>query len=104
MAIIEARGETTRFTRSNHAYREFFRRMYHVGLDEMGSGFEPKPGGPGGPFVEMLLKCAAEGGRVLFDGPQPDGSTVHCFVRRIAENPLTGTTALAVAVLAVTGG
>ena len=104
MAIIEVRGETTRFTRSNSAYRDFFRRMYHVGLSEMGSDFTPKPGGPGGPFVEMLFKCAREGGRLMYDGLQPDGSTVHCFVRRIGENPLTETTALAVAVLAVTTG
>ena len=31
----------------------------------------------------------------------PDGSTVHAFVRHIANNPVTGASALAVAVLAI---
>ena len=103
MAIIEVRGETTRITRSNHAYRDFFRRSFSLELTALGNGFGPTPEGPGRPFVQMLSKCASEGGRTIFDGKLPDGSKIHSFVRKIAENPLTHTTAFALAVLTITG-
>ena len=104
MAIIEERGDTTRFTRSNHAYREFIRRAFNLELSELGTSFGTTPEGPGRPFVEMLHRCGQEGGRAMFDEVLPDGRTIHSFVRRIAVNPTTGTTAFAVAVLAVSGG
>ncbi len=104
MAIIEERRNTTRFTRSNHAYREFIRRAFNLELSELGTSFGTTPAGPGLPFVEMLHRCGQEGGRAMFDEVLPDGRTIHSFVRRIAVNPATDTTAFAVAVLAVSGG
>ena len=101
MAIIEVRGERSRFTRSNQAYRDFMRRTFHVEVADYNRDFEQTPRGPGYPFVAMLRKCCREGGLAVFDEVMPDGATVHSFMRRIAHNPLTDTTALAVAVLAI---
>ena len=104
MAIIEVQGDRARFTRSNQAYRDFMARIFRLNLTALSSGFEDTPEGPGLAFVERLRQCCVNGGRTLFDEVMPDGTTVHSFMRRIAENPLTGTTAAAVAVLAITGG
>jgi hypothetical protein len=102
MAIIEVRGDRSRFTRSNQAYRDFMARIFHLKLAEMGNSFEYTPEGPGMAFVSRLRQCCEEGGRILFDEVLPDGTTVHCFMRKIADNPVTDTQAAAVAVLAIT--
>ena len=104
MAVIEVRGNKARFTRTNQAYRDFIEKVFHVGYDVLSGPFEETPEGPGLPFVMMLRKCCAEGGRMLFRETMPDGSTVHSFMRRIAENPSTNTIAAAVAVLAIIEG
>ena len=102
MAIIEVRGNKAKFTRTNQAYRDFIERVFHIDLAVLSGPFEETPEGPGLPFVMMLRQCCAEGGRALFDETMPDGSTVHSFMRSIAENQSTGTQAAAVAVLAIT--
>ncbi len=102
MAIIEAQGDRTRFTRCNQAYRDFMQRTFHISISNYANAYEETPQGPGHSFVLMLHKCCDEGGHAVFDEVMPDGSTIHSFMRRIAHNPLTNTTAAAVAVLAIT--
>lgn len=101
MAIIEVSGETAKFTRTNHAYREFIRQTFHFDLADLTDEYGVTPKGPGYPFVLMLRQCCKDGGRTVFDEKMPDGTIVHSFMRRVAENPVTGTTAAAVAVLAI---
>jgi len=104
MAIIEVRGDAARFTRSNQAYRDFMARIFQLDLAALGDEFNATPEGPGLAFVTKLHQCCDEGGRAVFDEVLPDGTTVHSFMRRIADNPATGTRAAAVAVLAITDG
>lgn len=101
MAIIEILDGKSRFIRSNPSYRDFMIRTFRVDLAAKDKRFEITPEGPGKPFIEMLIQLSAEGGRSVFDAALPDGTKVHAFLRRIAENPLTGGVAVAVAVLAV---
>ena len=103
MAVIEVKDDSTRFTRVNQAYRDFMARTFRLDLSNLDRAFEQTPPGPGAPFVAMLHKCCEEGGRAMFDEVMPDGTTVHSFMRRVAEDPVTHTTAAAVAVLAITG-
>ncbi len=101
MAVLEVRGETARFTRTNQAYRDFIARTFNIELTGGSDNYRDTPEGAGRPFVLMLRQCCKEGGRAVFDETMPDGTRVHSFMRRIAENPVTETTAAAVAVLAV---
>ena len=101
MAIIEVQADRARFTRSNQAYRDFIQRAFGLNLSDLGSTFEDTPEGPGRAFVDQLHKCCDEGGRAVFDETLPSGTVVHSFMRRVTENPLTGTVAAAVAVLAI---
>ena len=77
-------------------------RIFHLKLAEIGDSFEETPESPGLAFVVRLHQCCIEGGRTVFDEVLPDGTTVHSFMRKIADNPVTGTQAAAVAVLAIT--
>lgn len=102
MAIIEVCGSLTRFTRSNQAYRDFMERMFHKDLASLGAALQNPPAGLGRAFVDVLMQCCREKGPVVFDETMPDGACVHAFMRKIAYNPLKDTSAIAVAVLAVT--
>ena len=55
------------------------------------------------PFMRNVVKtCCERGALSLYDGKLADGSVVHALARRIGVNPVTGNTAVAVAVLSVT--
>ena len=101
MAILETRGEAARFARSNQSYRDFMRRTFRFNLSGKDSGFAPTPAGPGNPFMRMVRQCCEQGGRAIIDETMPDGSVVHSYVRRLAENKVTNTVAVVVVVLAV---
>ena len=102
MAIIEVKEGRVRFTRSNQAYRDFMERSFRYSLAEMGTSYEKTPKEAGVAFVAMVNRCCREGGRIIYDEKIPDGTIVHSYMRRIAENSLTDTTAVVVAVLAIT--
>ena len=102
MAIIEVQNDRTRFVRSNHAYRDFMERAFKFDISELTADYHETTGAPGRPFVDTLRQCCRDSSRSVFEATLPDGATVHTFMRRIAENPVTGTVAVAVAVLAIT--
>ncbi len=102
MSIIEVREGETRFVRSNHAYRDFMWRAFRLDISELNADYHATREGPGQPFVDALHQCCDGGSRLVFENALPDGSAAHVFMRRIAENPVTGTEAVAVAVLAIT--
>lgn len=52
-------------------------------------------------FLSSVKQCCENGSRVFFDETMPDGSLVRSFVRRIGVNPVTGSNAVAVAVLSI---
>ena len=98
MGIIEVKGETTRFARSNQSYRNFIKRFFGVDLSDQGTEFRKFKA----PFMSNIVAvCCEQGIRSFYDEKMPDGSMVHSFARRIGVNPVTGTIAVAVAVLSV---
>ena len=103
MGIAEVRGKELRFIRSNQSYRSFSRRFFGVDLSKLGE-FTELPPKLGGDFKELLFQCAHNTSRAFFDETFPDGTIVHSFLRRLAIDPVTGTSAVAVAVLSVMGG
>ena len=102
MSIIEVREGETRFVRSNHAYRDYMWRAFRFDISELNTDFHITEEGPGLPFVDALRQCCRDDSRMVFENTLPDGSIAHVFMRRIAENPVTSTEAVAVAVLAIT--
>ena len=101
MSIIEVRDGKGQYVRSNQSYRDFMKRYF--GLDISGSvmDFSAFPVQYGLSFIRIVHQCCVSGNRAFFDEKMADGSTVHCFVRRISQNAVTGTTAIAIAVLSI---
>ena len=101
MAIMEIRGDKVRFIRSNQSYRDFLRRYFDLKVNDTKTEFMVPTSGDGSAFMEVVKKNSANGNRTFFDEQLPDGSLVHTFVRKIADNPLNKTSAVAVAILSI---
>ena len=98
MGIIEIRGDEARFVRSNRSYREFMRRAFGINMAEMTGTYIRYTV----PFMINIAKvCDGQNVRTFYDERMPDGSVIHSFARRISNNPVTGSVAVAVAVLSV---
>jgi hypothetical protein len=67
-----------------------------------GSGAECEHYGRDSAFEKLAKQCCQRGNRAYFDDRMSDGSVVSFFVRRIADNPVTGKIAVAIAVLSIT--
>ena len=98
MGIMEIRGGKVRFLRSNPSYRKFFRRYFGINVSESAKDFIKSDSA----FMDSVIKiCCGQSTRTIFDEKMADGSIVHSFVRRIGTNPVTGDSAVAVAVLSI---
>ena len=98
MGIIEVKGSTTRFVRSNPSYRQFIKQYFSLDMGGMDNEYVPFSNAF---MVNVEQKCCEQGYRAFYNEKMPDGSIVHSFARRIATNPVTGETAIAIAVLSI---
>ena len=98
MSIIEIRGNTVRYMRSNPSYREFVKRFFDFDIAASPKEFVKYSAA----FMDHVIRtCCRQGFRTFYNEKMPDGSVVHSFARRISTNPLTGDTAVAIAVLSI---
>ena len=99
IGIIEVKGDSTRFVRSNPSYRAFIKRFLGFDISSIGTNFAKYSDA----FMNNVVKtCCEKGIKSFYDEKMPDGSVVHSFARRIAINPVDGTVAVAIAVLSIT--
>jgi len=102
IAVIEVKDDKARYIRSNHSYRGFVNR--YLG-DEIFTGVIDfrNPDIQYGPvFPAVIKQCCESGNRTFYEDKLPDGSVIHSLAYRVCSNPVTGSTAVAVAVLSVT--
>ena len=102
MAVMEVSDGKMRFVRSNQSYRDFMRRYFGFDLSRKVSDYTATPFGTGSVFMNLVRECCLSGSRAFYDEKMPDGSVVHSFARRLVSNPITGTIAVAIAVLSIT--
>ena len=102
MGIMEMQNGHVRFVRSNPSYRDFIKRFFDLQFRELGVEYKNVPPGSGEAFLTFMKQCCSSGKIMFYDENMPDGSVVHSMARRIAHDPVTDKTAIAVAVLSVT--
>ena len=102
MAIIEVNGTRSRYMRCNQSYRDFMERVFgiQVSLEEINDILTADRRASA--FLGAITRCSRDGNRALIDEQVDEKTSVHTLIRRVAVNPVTGTAAIAVAVLAVT--
>ena len=101
MAIVETTHEDLLPIRSNAACRQFVEREAWNMAVGVRMTYEELRGIVGPSFIDALHACVQGADRVFVDDRLSDGLALHTFVRRIAQNPVTGRTAVAIAVLSV---
>ena len=89
MGVVESDGVNSRVARANRSYREFMSE-YSAKFDEK-SMFDA--------FNERAKECRHVGDRVFVDERGFDGVVVHSLIRKIADDPVNGMAAYAVAIL-----
>ena len=101
MGILQLGTDSAEFVRMNPAYRRFLSRYILCTTEEAKAGKITLPPEEAGPFVKRIFDSLAEANRVFLDDYMPDGAGVHVMLRKISTNPVTGKTAVAVAILSV---
>ena len=101
MAIAEVHDEDAVLTRCNKSYRDFMKKAFGDSGAIEGRRFGTRSRETANVFLNALIRCAREGIRSVVDESIGKGMTVHSFVRRVAVNPVTGTAAVAIAVLSI---
>ena len=101
MAVLELNGFTIRIARANQSYRDFIHRYYGFQPTDQTNSFLQHPEALNSPFVKALQKCSSSG-KMMYVDEEFDHYIVHSCIRRITVNAVTGTTAVAVAVLSIT--
>ena len=101
MSIIELGGGVVSFARSNHTFRQFMLRFYGFDFGGGEKALNDHPVGAGSRFMDNVRQCCESSTAMFFDDELPDGSVSHTFARKIGSNPVTGTNAIAVAVLSI---
>ncbi len=101
MAVLELRGDVARYARYNKSYEEFVNRTFGedaiastIDCDDMQAEY-------GLDFVKKLVRCARDGNRGFVDERISPTTKVHTIMRRIAVNPVSGVSAVAVAVIGI---
>ncbi len=103
MGIIEVNRDAVRYVRTNQSYRDFMKRFFQLDIAGSQTVFSKSPLGYTSSSVKTLQQCCETGSHMLFDIQLPDDLTAHAFVRRISTNPATGTAAVAIAILSISG-
>ena len=99
MLVIEYNETNVKVIRCNQSYCQFVQRYeglikpgQTVLVSEMKSPMALA-------FLKAVLLCEEEGQRVYIDETLENGDAVHALLRKIMNNPVTGTAAFAMAIL-----
>ncbi|MBQ4379267.1 MAG: EAL domain-containing protein [Treponema sp.] len=101
LAVLEISPESSSYVRTNQAYRNFFKRFFGFGITSAEISIKTIMESGGAAFFNSALEVAKDGKRMFVDETLPDGSIANYFIRKLAENPIKGKTALAVGVLSI---
>lgn len=89
MAVIESDGKTFTISRCNKSYRDFVKK--YEGYREDNAVSES--------LLNAIKQCEKVGQKVFINETTDKGNTVNAMIRRVADNPVKGVGAFAVAVL-----
>ena len=102
IAIIELTDDSVRFVRTNQSYRNFIQRYFKTAITGKPISIDALIAKTGEGFANLIQRIAHGDFNTFIDGALRDNSVANYFIRKISENPVTKTIALAVGVLSIT--
>lgn len=102
MAIVESTDEYFMLVRCNTTYRSLMMKL--LGRFPIGQhvSFKEGDGVTNRGFLNAVHECASKGNKMLLEDRLADGTLLQVFLKNIAVNPVTGASAIAIAVLTIT--
>ena len=101
IAVLEINGDKARYLRSNRSYQLFTKRFFNYDISNDPLDLKNPEGAKWSNYLSEVKQCCKSGNSIFFDGKASDGFVFHFFARRLHVNPVTGATAVAMAVLSV---
>ena len=103
MSILEANENELRIIRGNKTYKDFIKKYYAYLQKDRIVPLEQTPAEKANLFLQTIRHCQKDTTPVIIDEILPDGTKIHVYVRRIAENPITHVTAIVSVILGISG-
>ena len=103
MLILEYDGKSVKIIRGNQSYRQLVElrsEIIKVGQTLVVRDIQSEMGRA---LLKAIDSCEEEGQKVFIDETMENGDTIHAILRRIMDNPVTGTAAFAMAIVGITG-
>lgn len=101
MCIIEVNDTKLWYNRCNRSYRDFLKRTLNIDFNTLKRDILDTKDREESTFLKAIMHCGREGGRLVVDEKMGQDTYVHTLIRRIGVNPVTGTSAIAVAILTI---
>ncbi len=101
MFIVEVNKDNLKIIRANRTFRDFVGRMTPNVDTKQSFAVQSFAKGPGSSLVKAVQQCGIDGKRAILEEHTSKGAAVQLFIRRIAENPVTGNAAVGVVILSV---
>ena len=101
MAVFEVRDEKGTYIRFNQSFRDYMKR--YLDMEDVSKiiDFRDLTDANGQSFVRAIEQCLNGRSTIYYSGKMKDGSVTQCFARKIAQNAVTGTAAVATGVLSI---
>jgi hypothetical protein len=99
MSILEVNGTMVKYNRCNQSYREFVKQTFGRDYSQNGIDVSLLPAGSIKAFLNAVIQCGKDGKRGMIEQNIDENTTAHALMHRIAVNPVTGTAAVAAAIL-----
>lgn len=99
---IQPQEETVEYVRANRSFGDFMIRFFGLDIFLKGKHIIKSPASLGASFEDLVEQCRGIENRLFVDEQMPDGSIAHFLIRKLGVNPVTGKTAIAMAVVSMT--
>ena len=99
MSILEVNGTMVKHNRCNQSYREFVKQTFGRDYSQNGIDVSLLPASSIKTFLNAVIQCGKDGKRGMLEQNIDEYTTAHALMHRIAVNPVTGTAAVAAAIL-----
>lgn len=101
MCVIEIENDNVHYIRCNKSYKNFMDRYFGLDVSDPNKAFPVKKVGRGAEFTKAVKDCCMSEGRALFYEETLEGVIIRSLTRQISSNPITGRSAIAIAVLSI---
>ncbi len=101
MVIFSLDDKKATFVRCNRSYRNFIDEIFPDSKASLDYLFEDIKPGVGYYSFNAVRKCAEDGKTVIIDDRTRDGRSLQLYIRRVAVNPVTKVSAVAIVLLSM---